>query len=887
MKYSSRNVLALALALMSFGAAKAQTETPDGGAAQTPVITYTANHPSYVLGGLVVDEMKGYDADYLQNISGLVVGQSYEIPGPDISEAIRKYWAQKVFSNVEIVADSIVDGKAYLHVKLTAQPRISSINYTGVKKSEREDCEKIIGFQLGNQITTDMVNRAEHYIKKHFEEKGFKNCAVNIVQRDDVTGDNRVIVDINIDKNQKTRVKHIYITGVDDKAQIIKLKKAMKKTSERSIRPFKLFRSHKFLPEKYAEDKDLLIEKMNSWGYRDAMIVSDSIETVDEKHVNVHLNLYEGKKYYLRNVSWVGNTVYNSDLLERILQMQKGDVYNQTLLNKRLTSDDDAIGNLYYNNGYVFYNLNPVEVNIDGDSIDLEMRISEGQQATFNHVRISGNDRVYENVIRRELRTKPGDLFSMESIKRSIQDLAQMNQFDPEALQSQFGQSGIKPDPVTGTVDLNYPLTTKGGDQIELSAGWGQTGIIGRVGLKFTNFSVQNLFRKGIKRGGFIPQGDGQTLSLQVSTNGTYYQSYSLSFLEPWLGGKRPNQLSFGISYSKQSDVNSNYINQNYYNNYLNYAYGYGTSSNYYTDAYDPDKYVKLLTLNLGFGKRLRWPDDYFTFMAELGYTRYMLKSWQYFLLTDGNCNKIDLTLSLQRNSTDHPFFPRKGSEFLLQLALTPPYSLWDGRNYKTLGTDYQSANYQNELQEKYRWIEYHKWKLKFRNFTALSSAVKAPVLMTRCEFGILGAYNRHKKSPFETYYVGGDGMSGYSTSYLTETIGLRGYENGSLSGNNSYYGDAYAYCRMTLELRYPLMLETSTSIYALAFIEGGNAWSDVKKFNPFNMKRSAGVGVRILLPMVGLMGIDWAYGFQKQISGYSGKRAGGSQFHFIIGQEF
>lgn len=884
MKYNSRKLLILmAMAAPLATAAQAQTAEGDNND-NKPVITYTANHPRYVLGGLTVDEMKGYDNDYLLNISGLNVGDTYEIPGPDISEAVRRYWNQKIFSNVEIVADSIVDGKAYLHIKLTAQPRISSIRYTGVKKSEREDCEKIIGFQPGNQITTDMVNRAEHYIKKHFVEKGFKNCEVHITQREDVTGDNRVLVDIDINKNEKVKVHKIFITGANPK-HVAKLKRAMKKTHEKSF--VNMFRSKKFLPEKYDEDKGLLVEKLNEWGYRDALITADSVQTIDQKHVNIHLNVYEGTKYYVRNISWVGNTVYNSDLLQRILQLNKGDVYNQTLMEKRLTSDDDAVGNLYYNNGYVFYRLDPVEVNVVGDSIDLEMRIREGQQATFNHVRIAGNTRVYENVIRRELRTKPGDLFSMESIKRSIQDLAQMNQFDPEALQSQFGQNGIKPDPVSGTVDLNYPLTSKGGDQIELSAGWGQTGIVGRVGLKFTNFSVQNLFRKGYKRAGFIPQGDGQTLSLQVQTNGTYYQNYGLSFLEPWLGGKRPNQLSFNISYSKQSDVNSNYINQNYYNNLYNYAYGYGTSSNYYTDAYDPDKYVKMVNLSLGFGKRLRWPDDYFTFMAELSYTRYMLKSWQYFLITDGNCNNINLSLSLQRNSTDHPFYPRKGSEFLLQATLTPPYSLWDGRNYKSLATNPQSANYQKEMQEKYRWIEYHKWKLKFRNFTALSSAVKAPVLMTRFEMGILGAYNRHKKSPFETYYVGGDGMSGYSTGYATETIGLRGYENGSLSGNNSYYGDAYAYSRMTLELRYPLMLETSTSIFALAFIEGGNAWTDVKKFNPLNMKRSAGVGVRILLPMVGLMGIDWAYGFQKYISGYSGKRAGGSQFHFIIGQEF
>lgn len=843
-----------------------------------PDIVYSSNHQRYVLGGLTLDGIKGYDQDWLLSVSGLTVGNTYEIPGPDISEAVRRYWNQKLFSNVKITADSIVGNRIFLHIQLTAQPRISSIRYNGVKKSEREDCEKIIGLQPGSQINTDLVNRSRHYIKKHFEEKGFKNCEVNIVQREDVTGDNRVLVDININKNEKIKVNKIFITGADPK-HIGKLKRAMKKTHEKNFR--NMFRSKKFLPEKYEEDKNLLVERMNSWGYRDAIILKDSVETLDDKHVNIHLDLSEGKKYYLRDITWVGNTQYTSDYLERILQMGKGDIYNQTQLNKRLREDEDAIGNLYYNNGYVFYNLDPVEVNVDGDSIDLEMRIQEGQQATFNHVNIVGNDRIYENVVRRELRTKPGDLFSMENIKRSVQDLAQMNQFDPEALQAELFQN-IKPDPTTGTVDMTYPLKTKGGDQVELSAGWGQTGIVGRVGLKFTNFSVRNLFGKGYKRAGFIPQGDGQTLSLQIQTNGTYYQNYSLSFLEPWFGGKRPNQFSFSIFYSKQSDINSNYINQNYYNNMYNYMYGSGMSSYDYTDSYDPDKYVKMLGASIGFGKRLRWPDDYFTFMAELSYTRYMLKSWNYFLIKDGNCNNINVSLSLQRNSTDHPFYPRRGSEFLFQVTATPPYSLWDHRDYKNLATNPQSASYQKEAQQKFRWIEYHKWKVKFRNFIALSSAVKAPVLMTRFEMGILGAYNRYKKSPFEAYYVGGDGMSGYSSGYATETIGLRGYENGSLAGNST--GDAYAYSRMSLELRYPIMLEASTSIFALAFLEGGNAWTDVKKFNPFDMKRSAGVGLRILLPMVGLMGIDWAYGFQKYIHG---KKAGGSQFHFIIGQEF
>ena len=846
---------------------------------EKPNITYTAEHPKYILAGLAIDGIKGFDDDYLLSLSGLNIGQIYEVPGNDMSEAIRRYWAQKLFSNVRIEADSIVGNKIYLHIFLTAQPRVSSIQYHGIKKSEREDLEQMLGLGVGAQITPDMIDRAKHIIKRHFDGKGYNNAEVEIVQREDVTGDNRVLVDIYINKNEKIKVHKIYITGVDNPKQIKKLKKAMKKTHEKSL--VTIFKNKKFLPEKYEEDKGFLIDKMNAWGYRDALLLSDSIVKIDDKHIDIHLDLHQGQRYFLRNVSWVGNTVYTTAFLDNVLKMKRGDVYNMELLDKRLNTDEDAIGKLYYNNGYVFYQLDPVEINIEGDSIDLEMRIEERRQATFNHIRITGNDRVYENVIRRELRTKPGDLFSMDAIERSVRELAAMNQFDPEALQAGLGKA-IVPDEESGTVDINYPLVTKGGDQVELSAGWGQTGIVGRVGLKFTNFSMRNLFGKGSKRAGFIPQGDGQTLQLSGQTNGTYFQSYSLAFLDPWFGGKRPNQFSFSISYSKQSDVNSNYYNN--YNSIYNYMYGYGTNSSYYnyTNYYDPDKYVKMFNVAVGFGKRLRWPDDYFHFMAELSYTRYMLKSWQYFLISDGNCNNINITLNLNRASTDHPFFPRKGSEFQASVTLTPPYSLWDGRDYKNLANNYQSSSYQREAQEKYRWIEYHKWHMKFRSFTALTGQVKCPVLMTRAEFGILGAYNKWKKSPFETYYVGGDGMSGYSTGYATETIGLRGYDNGSLAGNNGQ--NAYAYSRMTLELRYPIMLEATTSMYALAFLEGGNAWTNARKFNPFNMRQSAGVGVRILLPMVGLMGIDWAYGFTKYING---QKVGGSQFHFIIGQEF
>lgn len=866
---------------------------PDHVQAQTqvkPNITYTTNHSKYILGGITIDGIKGYDDNLLLGFSNLEVGKSYEIPGPDISQAIQNYWKQGLFSNVSIEADSIVGGKVYLHISLTPQPRVSSISYIGVKKSEKEDLEARVGLTVGNQITTDMVDRARKLVKRYYDDKGYKNAEVEISQREDVTKDNSMIVDVTIDKRDKIRVHKIYITGLDSLPSgesLNKVKKAMKKTHDKSITGF--FRSKKFLPEKYEEDKDRTIDRLNGWGYRDALLLRDSIATYNGKYVDIYLDYYKGRKYYVRNIDWVGNTVYSTDALAECLKMNKGDVYDQQFMRKRLSEDEDAIGNQYYNHGYVFYNLDPVEINVEGDSIDLEMRISEGQQARLNHIRIAGNDRVYEEVIRRELKTKPGDLFTMDALQRSVRELAAMNQFDGEELSREI-QKNIKPDKYTGTVDITYPLVTKGGDQIELSAGWGQTGIVGRVGLKFTNFSLQNLFSgKGYKRAGFIPQGDGQTLSISGQTNGTYFQSYSLQFLDPWFGKKRPNQLSFSVYFSKQTDINSRYYSN--YNNMYNYyggygGYGYGYNNYYdYSNFYDPDKYVKLLGVSLGFGKRLRWPDDYFQFMAEISYTRYMLKSWQYFLIQDGNCNNFNLGLTLSRTSTDNTFFPRRGSELLLSASFTPPYSLFDGKDFSDVNSATMSSQqYKKALQDKYRWIEYHKWKAKFRSFIALAASQKhTPVLMTRGELGILGSYSKDRKSPFESYYVGGDGMSGYSTGYATETIGLRGYENGSLAGAN--YDNAYAYTRFTLEFRVPLMLQTSVSAYALAFAEAGNAWTDVRKINPFSLKTSAGAGVRIMLPMVGLMGIDWAYGFQKYNA--FGSKIGGSQFHFIIGQEF
>ena len=845
-----------------------------------PDISYAGTPRELVLGGMNVSGIDGYEDYMLTGISGLQVGQKVSLPGNEITDAVKRYWRHGLFSFVQISADSIVGNKVYLHIKLEAHPRVSTINYIGLKKSEREDMEEKLGLLRGSQIHPDVINRAKILAKKYFDDKGFKNADINIQQRTDVAQKNHVILDVIIDKKEKMKVRKIIIEGNKQlKSSKIKggfLKKgAFAKTHEAGTLG-SFLKAKKFTPQRWKEDKEKLLEKYNELGYRDAYIVEDSVWNNDPKHVNVYIKVDEGKKYYLRNITWVGNTKYNTDMLNKLFTMERGDVYNQKLMNKRLSEDEDAVGNLYYNNGYVFSRIEPTEVNIVGDSIDLEMRVTEGPQAHLNHVRINGNDRLYENVVRRELRTKPGDLFSKEALMRSARELASMGHFDPEKV-----VPDVKPDYESGTVDVNWNLEQKSNDQIEFSLGWGQTGVIGRVGLKLNNFSMANLFNKNKEHRGIMPIGDGETMSLGAQTNGTYYQSYNIGYSTSWFGGKRPIQFSVGAYYSKQTDVSSNYYNSAWMNNYSNYMYGYNSYGyNYrnYENYYDPDKYVKLLGVSLGWGKRLRWPDDYFTLNVELAYQRYMLKNWRYFLITNGNANNLNLSVSINRTSTDNQLFPRRGSEFTASVTLTPPWSLWDGKDYKNLATNSASPNYVKEQQEKYRWIEYHKWKFKSKTYTALSGGQKCFVLMTRVEMGLLGSYNKYKKSPFETYYMGGDGMSGYSTGYAEETIGLRGYENGSLT---PYYQEGYAYDRFTLELRYPLMLG-NTTIYGLGFVEAGNAWNDTKDFNPFDMKRSAGVGVRIFLPMVGLMGIDWAYGFDKVWG-----TKGGGQFHFILGQEF
>ena len=858
--------------------------------AEVPVISYSLSPKQYKIADIKVTGIKDYDDFVLIGFSGLSVGDVITVPGDEITSAVKRFWKHGLFSDVKILATKIEGDEIWLEVQLKQRPRISAVNYNGIKKGEREDLEARLGLRKGYQVTPNLIDKATTLIKKFFDGKGFKNVDVNIVQRDNPAHAGEVIVDININKNEKTKIHHINFDG--NKALTdFELKKAMKKTNEKfdlkhdfKTSIMKMFSTKKFTTEEYENDKKNIIAKYNEKGYRDAVLIEDSVVNYDAKTVDIFLKIDEGEKYYLKDVTFVGNTKYPTEQLQFLLGMNPGDVYNQKKLNERLISDDDAVSNLYYNNGYIFFGADPVEVDVRNDSISLEIRIQEGPQATINRVIINGNDRLYEDIVRRELRTKPGMLFSREDLMRSVREIAQMGHFDPENLVPQ-----PLPDAENGTVDIQYNLVSKANDQIEFSAGWGQTGVIGKLSLKFTNFSMKNLFNPKTYKG-IIPQGEGQTLTLSGQTNGRYYQAYSISFMDPWFGGKRPNTLSVSAYFSKQTDVSSNYLSNNSYNNYYfpygyggygGYGYGYGGYGygNYgnYELAYDPDKYIMMFGLSAGYGKRLSWPDDYFQFMATLNYQLYMMKDWDYFLVQNGNCHNINLELMLQRNSIDNPLYTRRGSQFMVSVAATPPWSLWDGKDY---------ANMSDQNPNKFKLIEYHKWKFKAKIFSPLApmTVKRTPVLMTRVEYGFIGSYNKNKKSPFETFYMGGDGMTGYSSMYATETIGLRGYENGSIAGNRGYNSYGYGYSRLSMEFRYPFLLEPSSTIYGLAFVEAGNAWVDMKDFNPFNLKRSAGVGVRIFLPMIGLMGIDWAYGFDKP-DGSSSR--GGSNFHFIIGQEF
>jgi outer membrane protein insertion porin family len=831
----------------------------------SPIIEYSSSAPKYKIAEIKVTGASNYEDFVLIGFSGLSIGDMVNIPGDAISNAVKRFWKQGLFSDVKILANKIQDGKVWLTIALKERPRVSEVNYIGLKKSEKEDLEIRVGITKGNQITPNISDRAKKVIDKYMEEKGYLNVLVNVYQRNDPNKPGFVIVDINVDKKLKTKIHKLYYTG--NKALThVQINKAMKKTNDHNWRNF--FRTKKFVREEYEKDKNALIDKYNEIGYRDAFIASDSVIRFDDKTVDVHININEGKKYYYRNIKWIGNTIYPYEYLNALLGIKKGTVYNHKNLMARLQTDDDAVSKLYQNRGYLFFQVDPVEVQIDNDSIDFEMRMFEGKPATINEIGIKGNTRVYEHVIRRELRTKPGQLYSQEDIMRSLRELAQMGHFDPEKI-----KPDIQPDPENGTVDINYELETKGSDQIEFSAGWGSTGVVGSVGLKFSNFAIQNIFSPSTYR--IVPQGEGQTLTLNARTSGKSYSSFSISFLEPWLGGKRPNSLSASLYYSTQSAVSDRYTSN--YSSYINSLYSGSSSSNYssqYASEMDPTKYMRTIGGSLGYGKRLSWPDDYFVFQGELSYQLYMLSKWYYLPpITDGHYNNFSVNLTLSRNSIDNPTYTRSGSSFSIGLKITPPYSLFNGKNY----ADVNMTN-----AERYKWIEYHKWTFSGKTFTPITSDNKL-VIMGRALFSYLGSYNKNARSPFETFVMGGDGMTSYTT-YGTDYIAMRGYTSGSLTPYDSKLGTnvGYVYNKFTMEMRYPLSLEQSATIYALTFVEAGNSFNKISQYNPFDLRRSAGVGVRIFLPMFGMMGIDWGYGFDKDNTGVKS----GSQFHFVLGQE-
>ena len=589
-------IVALAFSCLEETRAQEKVEYPD--------ISYAGTPRQCIIGGITTEGVKAYDEYVLLGLSGLEVGQVVSVPGPELTEAVKRYWKHGLFSDVSITADSIVNSKIYLKIHLKQRPRISEINIYGVKKGEREDLESKIGIIKGGQITPNYINRAKIVVKRYFDDKGFKNAEVDIQQEPDLSADDRVILNINIDKKEKTKVRTITFDGLkamsDKRIKGGWFRKGYFGKIHEAGKLRNFLKAKKFTEERYAEAKEKLEESYSELGYSDFYIEKDSVWNVDHNHVSIYVKVNEGRKYYIRNISWVGNTIVTTDFLDLLLRMKKGDVYNKVLLTKRLNTDEDAVGNYYYNNGYVFFQCEPTEVNIVGDSVDLEMRIIEGPKAYINRVRILGNDRLYENVVRRELRTKPGDLFSKDALERSVRELASMGHFDPENCVPK-----VTPNGEDGTVDLNYNLQSKSNDQIEFSMGWGYTGVIGRVSLKLNNFSIRNLFGKNKERRGIMPVGDGEQLALSAQTNGRYYQSYSISYTDPWFGKKRPNQFTVGAYFSRSTGISNSYYNEGYMTNYYNYLYGYGNYNGYnsYVNYYDPDQYIQLFGVSIGWGK--------------------------------------------------------------------------------------------------------------------------------------------------------------------------------------------------------------------------------------------------------------------------------------------
>jgi len=798
-----------------------------------------ANPKEYYIGGITISGVRYLDNNVLIMLSGLSVGDKIKVPGEDITNAIKKLWKQGMFEAVDISYTKIQGDKIFLDIHLVEQPKLAKFSFRNIRKSEADDLREELGIVRGDPVNKNTVLRATNIINDYFVNKGFYNVDTKITQIRDTVSGNLVTLIFDINKGKKVKIAHFYIEG-NEKISAKELQHQFKESKEKRF--YRFWKASKFIEDDFKGDMDLLMAYYNSKGYRDARIISDSVVRVSDKLVDVYVKLFEGDQYYFGDIKFVGNTKYPSELLARVLNIHKGEVYNQQLLEKRLYMDMEKgdVHSLYMNQGYLFSSITPVEVRIHNDTIDLEVRIYEGKQAIIKHVTVKGNTKTNDHVILREIRSKPGELFNRADIIRTQRELAQLKYFDPEKL-----NVNPMPNPADGTVDIEYIVEETSSDQIEMSLGWGQGTLIGTVGVSFNNFSARNFFDKDAWKP--IPSGDGQKLSLRVQSNGVYYQSYSASFTEPWLGGKKPTSLTVSVYRSVQTNgLTKENPNRN---------------AIYITGA------------TIGLGKRLKWPDDYFQLYQSISYQNYDLQNYaNVFTFNNGSSNNLSYTIGISRNSTNQPIYPTKGSDVGVSLQFTPPYSLFNHKDYR----------YMSDA-EKFAWVEYYKWKVHFAWFTGLGRKKWAQklVLHTRAKFGFLGYYNEDiGYSPFERFYLGGDGLSGYSLDGR-ELIGMRGYANNSLTPRDGFgYIGGTVYAKYTLELRYPISTNPMATVYLMGFLEAGNAWAELSDFNPYDVHRSAGFGARIYLPMFGLLGLDWAYGFDP-IPGFPGMA--GSQFHFSM----
>ena len=826
----------------------------------------------YIVGGVKIEGTNYFAPDQIRQITGLQEGMEITVPSEEMTSIVNRLWMQRYFEDVALAIDSLSASRdtAFLKVSIIERPRVSKWTFSGVKSGEQKELLDRLNLRRGGEFSEYVAKTATGIIERYYKEKGFHNVEVAVNTKRDSVIRSAIRVQFAVDRGEKVKIKKITFTGADNVKES-KLVRSMKKTRDARFQNF--FSSKKFNEGEYDNDKRAMLSVFNEAGYRDARIVKDTMYYIEPGRLQIDFEIDEGKKYYFRDITWTGNAVYSSDVLNDILMINKGDAYDVVTMEKRLfgggKQHEYDVSKLYRDNGYLFFNIQPVELNIEGDSVDVEMRVVEGKPATLNNIVINGNDLTNERVIRRQIFTRPGYLFSQTDFERSIREIASMGQFDPEAIANPSTGYSIIPNQLNNTVDLVYNVTEKPSSQLELSGGWGGNTFVATVGVSFNNFSTRRFFDKSAWRP--VPLGDAQNLSIRFQTNGTYYTSLSASFSEPWLFGKKPTSLNMSLYYTRQ------------------------TMSNLYLNILNNQEYMEVYGFAAGIGKRLKWPDNYFVLYNQLSWQTYKLQDWSYnFLFNTGISHNLSYTLSLSRTSTDQQIYPRQGSDFSFSLQFTPPYSLlrrngmsgYDNDGNPVYTSDWRKINYDLQSStERYKWIEYHKWSFKGSVFAKLVGDL---VLMARAQFGYLGYYNRNwGYSPFEGFRVGGDGMSGYDT-YGSEIISLRGYENYSLTptATSSYNttGNYYAgnvYDKFTVELRYPVILQPQSTIFALLFLEGGNCWADIRDFNPFQIRRSAGVGVRVFLPMIGLLGVDWGWGFDN----HDGN--GGSQFHFVIGQQF